>query len=140
MQEGNLKSMFPGSNVHRTRDHELTWVHTLCPSPIGDEYKVNLVYKINCGVKFFVSEPKLQLAKGKSTLPHVYSTPKQQLCLYYPDGIEWNVGKLYTQTIIPWASEWLYHYEIWVGTGIWHGGGTTHPIEKVQDPKETEIK
>jgi hypothetical protein len=27
------------------------------------------------------------------------------------------------ETIIPWTSEWLYFYELWVFTGEWHGGG-----------------
>jgi len=26
-------------------------------------------------------------------------------------------------TILPWASEWLFHYEIWRATGEWTGGG-----------------
>ena len=29
-------------------------------------------------------------------------------------------------TIVPWACEWLLHYEIWLATGEWHGGGE-HP-------------
>lgn len=28
-----------------------------------------------------------------------------------------------SDTIIPWTSEWLLHYEYWVLTGIWQGGG-----------------
>src|SRR5690606_39815126 len=59
----------------------------------------------------------------KKLLPHVYSTPKQQLCLYYPKEKEWNTGMYYVHTLIPWACEWLCHYELWVSTGIWHGGG-----------------
>jgi len=30
---------------------------------------------------------------------------------------------LIADTIIPWASEWLFHYEIWKVTKTWHGGG-----------------
>ena len=26
-------------------------------------------------------------------------------------------------TIIPWTSEWLLHYELWHATGKWLGGG-----------------
>jgi hypothetical protein len=33
------------------------------------------------------------LAKGEEFLPHVYSTPEQQLCLYYPDYNEWGTSK-----------------------------------------------
>jgi hypothetical protein len=27
-------------------------------------------------------------------------------------------------TVIPWISEWLYFYELWLVTGEWLGGGT----------------
>lgn len=26
-------------------------------------------------------------------------------------------------TIVHWAVEWMYYYEIWVSTGKWMGGG-----------------
>ena len=32
-----------------------------------------------------------------------------------------------SKTIIPWVYDWLYHYEIWVGTGEWTGGGVHLP-------------
>jgi hypothetical protein len=81
-------------------------------------------------MNFYVLDPKpLSLAKDAKFLPHVYSTPEQRLCLFFPDGTEWNHSMLYTTTIIPWAFEWLVHYEIWVGTEEWHGGGTKHSLE-----------
>ena len=30
---------------------------------------------------------------------------------------------LIADTIVPWTCEWLIHYEIWLATGEWHGGG-----------------
>lgn len=122
-QEGALKSYFPESNVKRSGERKLIWTHYLTPSPLSETYKVKLVYGWGEGINFYVVEPKLQLPVGETKLKHVYSTKKQRLCLYFPDGKEWNVGKLYVITIIPWASEWLYHHEIWVATGVWHGGG-----------------
>jgi len=122
-QENSLKSMFPNSKIKRFREESLVWIHTLTPSPLSESYKVKLEYKRNNAVKFYVLEPKLKLATGKKFLPHVYSTEKQQLCLYYPNRFEWNVDMLYTKTIIPWACEWLYFYEIWAQSGIWYGGG-----------------
>ena len=29
-----------------------------------------------------------------------------------------------------WAIEWLYHYELWLITGDWLGGGTVHGATK----------
>ena len=28
---------------------------------------------------------------------------------------------LIVDTIVPWAAEWLLHYEIWLATGEWFG-------------------
>jgi len=39
---------------------------------------------------------------------------------------EWHAGMLFVQTIIPWMSEWLYFYEIWLCCGKWLGGGIEH--------------
>jgi hypothetical protein len=29
-------------------------------------------------------------------------------------------------TILPWAAEWLLHYETWKVTDCWHGGGDVY--------------
>lgn len=31
-------------------------------------------------------------------------------------------------TIVPWACDWLMHYEFWLATGTWAGGGV-HPTK-----------
>jgi hypothetical protein len=59
-------------------------------------------------------------------LPHVYSSDTQYLCLHYPREKKWTESQNIAVTIIPWAAEWLFHYEIWVITGTWNGGGTIH--------------
>lgn len=125
-QEGALRSYFPKSTTIRRGEDELIWIHAVTPNPLSAEYEIKLHYTRKEGVKVFVLGPPLKLAKGKKWLPHVWSTPNQQLCLFYPDGREFHEGMLYVRSIIPWALEWLYHYEIWVGTGKWHGGGIDH--------------
>ena len=37
---------------------------------------------------------------------------------------------LIAETIVPWASEWLFYYEIWKGTGEWYGGGDWPPLDR----------
>lgn len=125
-QAGALRSYFPSSEIKYNGEKELTWIGDLTPTPLSITYKVKIHYKLGEFIRVFVLHPKLLLAAGKRTLPHVYSMPKQELCLYYPKADEWHPGMFYVQTLIPWASEWLYHYEIWVGTGVWHGGGKDH--------------
>lgn len=129
-QAGALKSYFPDSAITRKNEKELVWICSITPSPLSPTYKLKLHYKCNKGAKVYVLAPKpLELAEGKDKLPHVYSTPEQRLCLYYPSGDEWNTGMYYVHTLIPWACEWLCHYEIWVGTGEWRGGGIHHETE-----------
>ena len=51
-------------------------------------------------------------------------------CVYTTlTGNEWNSSMYYVKTLIPWACEWLMHYECWVATGAWHGGGIHHETE-----------
>ena len=126
-QAGALKSYFPDSTIIRKGDLELKWTCTITPTPLSASYKLHLHYQKSEGVKVYVLEPKpLVLAPGENHLPHVYSTVEQELCLYYPKDKEWTPAMLYVHTLIPWACEWLLHYEIWVATGEWKGGGIEH--------------
>lgn len=130
IQERFLKELFPQAKIQRNGENFLTWVDSVTPSPLSCSYKLKLEYMKGKRVSVYVVEPApLKLAQGKTILPHVYSTEKQKLCLYFPDGKQWNERMLFAKTIIPWACEWLLHYELWVGTGEWHGGGI-HPIIK----------
>ena len=96
-------------DIHTNR---LIWKTTLQPSELS--------------LAYVVSPNPLALADGAQRLPHVYDHVKQQLCLYYGPAREWTPDKMIADTIVPWASEWLLHYEFWLVTGIWHGGGI-HP-------------
>ena len=57
--------------------------------------------------------------QGLEDLPHVFDG--DELCLCYPR--QFNPRILIAKTIIPWASEWLLHFEFFLITGAWHGGG-----------------
>ncbi len=140
IQAAHIKKMYPEVPITTSRDQQLVWSHTISPSPLGGHYKVKLVYvidgssnkggkqKTSSAPKVYVNVPKLELAQGASKLPHCYDQKSQHLCLYYPDGTEWNKSMLLSTTVIPWTYEWLYHYEIWLGTGKWMGGGV-HPVK-----------
>jgi|SRR5690554_632385 len=141
VQEGVLKSYFPGSRILRKNETNLLWEYELTPTPLSRTYKVKLTYSKGVGVKFYVLEPNpLPKAPGETFLPHVYSTAEQRLCLYYPKDNEWTPNMLFAKTIIPWACEWLLHYELWVMTGKWHGGGIEHNTDsdKVENESNEE--
>ena len=127
MQEKLLKIYFPESKTITYMGIRLKWKGYLQPTPFSNLYKVRITYTLGRTPKVYVIEPKkLAMPEGATKLEHVWNHEKQQLCLFYPDGIQWNRSKLLAQTIVPWASEWLYFYEIWPETGSWKGGGT-HP-------------
>ncbi|MCV9940422.1 hypothetical protein OIU35_29075 [Boseaceae bacterium BT-24-1] len=62
--------------------------------------------------------------------PHIYldveDPARSCLCLYDYRDDEWGPHRAIAETIIPWASEWLFFYEAWLATGIWSGGGHDH--------------
>lgn len=124
IQKLALNKLFPDaeSQIHRS---ELVWVGMLQPSPMSDCYKVRVLYKLNGSPDVKVLEPPLQ-PKNNQKAPHLYSG--ERLCLYLPQVGEWTKGMLLSETIIPWASEWLLNYEIWLVTGEWCGGGV-HPTK-----------
>lgn len=128
IQQLQLKAMFPES-ISTIRNHcELIWKSKLLPSPLSQEYLVQLNYKITSHPKVKVLEPDLTVTDGQK-LPHVY--PYNYLCLFYPKYREWKAEFSLADTIVPWISDWLLHYEIWLVTGAWHGDGI-HPPEGQQ--------
>ncbi len=118
----HLKRLFPDSHAHIQRDR-LTWEHKITPSQLSQSYTVRLAYKFAKPPQVNVLDPELIAPEGKR-LPHTY--PGKRLCLYYPGIGNWRGDMLLAETIVPWISEWLYYYEIWLVTGERHGGGA-HP-------------
>ena len=126
-QLAGLKRDFSFGESKIVNSKILQWIGTLKSSPIGDDYKVKLIYELGKNPNIYVLEPTpLKLFEGKKSLPHVYDHKTQRLCLFYPDWKEWNSSKSIAQTVMVWAIEWLYHYELWLITGEWLGGGTVH--------------
>lgn len=123
-----LKKYYPEAAIKKISKNSFIWIGELRSSPMGSVYKIKLEYTLGRDPEVFVVEPSpLKLAEGQKRLPHVYSHDKQHLCLFYPKGDEWQEGKMIASTIIPWAIEWLFHYEIWLITSKWQGGGK-HPV------------
>lgn len=139
LQEMHLRKIFPASKITRHREQKLVFEHIIQPSPNSNKYKVRIEYQRNKGIRVFVIEPKLDFYKEEEFLPHVYSTSEQRLCLYYPNRIEWNVSKLFVDTILPWTSEWLFFYELWLITGEWLGGGIGHKNDAERELRNSGV-
>ncbi|MEY9893897.1 hypothetical protein ABIA35_007434 [Catenulispora sp. MAP12-49] len=82
------------------------------------------MYRHRCRPCVTVTDPPLELHPAGKWLPHVYRDGN--LCLYLPG--QWHEEMLLADTILPWASEWLLHYELWLVTGHWSGSGHDCPV------------
>lgn len=71
----------------------------------------------------YVARPRLRLVDGQG-LPHVYAL--NTLCLFLGNR-EWHESIPIADTLVPWTSQWLLFYELWLATGgEWLGEGE-HP-------------
>ncbi len=104
---------------------ELNCTLRLQPSPASQRYTVHLAYRHGRRPRITVIDPPLILHPGAASLPHVYAG--DELCLYFPG--QWKHDRLLAHTVVPWISEWLMYYEVWLVTGRWAGGGHTHTAD-----------
>lgn len=125
VQRMALRSAFPESHIV-VKPSELIWKGLITPTPMSQTYHVEVSYKLNSSPKVRVIEPVLETRDGKRC-EHLY--PGDYLCLFFPG--QWDGSMLIADTILPWASEWLMYYEIWIATGLWEGGGF-HPVTPKQ--------
>lgn len=125
VQAGKIRHDYPLSSISYTHT-QLRWRATITPSPLSISYNIKLSYTKGKHPNVFVVAPKLELYPGIEKLPHVYNTDRQWLCLYHRPTYEWEHFMFIADTIIPWTHEWLVHYELWLSSGVWRGGGTVH--------------
>ena len=118
-----IKSRWPGFVVSLSGG-QLAAVGRLRPTARSDKYSVKLTYRLEKRPEVTVLEPVITANFNGEMPEHLY--PGNVLCLYRPIYGEFKFSDLISETIIPWASLWLYHYEVWHMTGDWLGGGE-HP-------------
>jgi hypothetical protein len=112
-----LRARFPGGKV-KIRPTILVWTGDIQPTPLSSIYTVQITHRVGRLPRVVVVDSPLDGRPGEP-LPHFYR--EGSLCLHLRN--EWNPGMFIVETILPWTSEWLAHYEIWKATGDWHGGG-----------------
>lgn len=121
----NVKKRFPDFSTSKQKEM-VTWIGYLQPTPMSSKYKIKIQYSPrNVHPKIWVIFPELIKRIDQDKIPHTYN--ENRLCLFLPGTGEWTRDKLISDTIIPWASLWLYYYEVWHATGDWLGGGV-HPL------------
>lgn len=116
-QAVRLKNLFPDSDVVMTPGR-LVWRGQLRPTPLSQQYDVEIVYQGLRRPLITILAPTLKAPAGKR-LKHVFSG--NHPCVHLHD--EWNPSMTIATTVVPWTAEWLLHHEIYQATGEWTGGG-----------------
>lgn len=116
------------SSQYNITKGKLIWKSKVRPTQLSREYNIEIIYAKSNLPEVYVVGDELQNLDSKD-FPHKYEidieNKRVKLCLYRYYK-EFSSEKLICETIIPWAIEWLYFYEIWLVTGEWQGGGE-HP-------------
>lgn len=117
-QLADLSRTYPDSRKN-LKYGRLTWTGDIQPGPACDTYRVRITWDGRSSrPAVHVLSPNLTALLDED-IPHRFEGGN--LCLHY-NG-EWDPTMLISETIIPWTSEWLLHYELWLATGEWLGGG-----------------
>ena len=127
-QAKRLRQVQPKSKVRfDQRGNRLVWVGHLQPTVLSDKYRIRIEVKRSNQLKpdVFVEQPSLKDRDG-ATIPHLYDRDSSRLCLWLPGHGEWTSAMWIADSVLLWAAEWLFFYEIWYATGEWLGGGE-HP-------------
>lgn len=119
-QMAAIKERYPTFRV-TVNKNELIAYGSIQPTERSVVYDVRIKYEVNDRPDVKVVSPLLIRNFKGEEIPHMYS--QKSLCLYRPKYKQFTNADLICDTIIPWTSLWLYHYEIWHITGEWKGGG-----------------
>ena len=104
----------------------------LQPTENSISYKLRISTNVDSTiVSIFPIDPYIGTEKNGNIVPHMYNDGS--LCLFYSPNQEWSYDDLWAESLIPWASLWLYYYEIWLQTGEWLGGGIHSGEEKKKE-------
>src|SRR5271154_7004850 len=83
-QIGRMRSKFPGLAVDFKRGR-FVWTGDWCPHPFSDTYLIQVSYTLGRRPRIGILRPQLQLAEGKTRLPHVYLDGQTDICVHRPE-------------------------------------------------------
>jgi hypothetical protein len=125
-QVSSIRYKYPHFRTEFTSHRSMKVTGVLRPTSRSDAYEFILKYNLDDSPKTKILAPMLMKNCKGEEAPHLY--PNENLCLYHPQYREFSRIDFLSDTIIPWASLWLYYYEVWHLTGEWLGGGE-HPVK-----------
>jgi hypothetical protein len=117
-QIGRMAGLHSGFHGVLTRN-VVSWTGELQPSAMSENYLVRIEYKLRKRPKIWVLKPELRRQRSGQKIPHTFRDGS--VCLHLHE--DWTPAMSISDTIIPWLALWLYHYEVWLATGDWLGGG-----------------
>jgi hypothetical protein len=117
-QIGRMSVSYPGFRGRLVRN-SIQWDGELQPTPMSNTYSVRIDYVLRDRPKVWVVRPNLSETRRAVRIPHTFSNGS--VCLHLHS--DWTPKMFVAETIVPWLSLWLFHYEVWRATGVWHGGG-----------------
>lgn len=111
------------------RRSQLRWEQVIRPHSLAHAYRCRLEHTLGDYPRVFCLEPTLSEIAGARKLPHVRSrTEPIELCLFMYQRESWNDTMKLADVVVPLTAYWLAHFEEWLFSGYWRGGGT-HEIE-----------
>jgi hypothetical protein len=132
-----LMHRFPDGTGQIVRS-QLSWDQSIQPHILAHNYLCRLEFKLETYPKVYCLTPALSVLAEGRTLPHVYTrTEPICMCLFMRNRECWNDSMVLADVVIPLAFYWLAHFEEWLYSGVWRGGGT-HAI-KPNAPKVMPI-
>jgi hypothetical protein len=123
-QAHGLRNAYLLGQLEHVTETDLRWFCNVRPTPINDNYFIQLDYRYGGIPRVRVVAPDLFVPPGKR-LPHVF--PDGCICIYdcRESAHEWEPW-MELSIIVPWAALWLYYYEAWITTGVWAGREARH--------------
>jgi hypothetical protein len=115
-QAFGLRSLFPESQT-TLRGRRLRWIGDLQPTELSQPYCTRIDYTLGQYPTARVIDPPI--TEVHKRVPHVYNDGT--LCVH--DVNDWNPRMHLADTIVAWAIEWLYFWELFLATDIWYGDG-----------------
>jgi hypothetical protein len=128
-QEVRMRSRFPNFRV--VERNRMMWRGEIRPREDGASFtlQIRAGKTLNTAPSVHVLAPVLVRAPGSKVAPHCFAD--ESLCLYHRNENPWFGDQYIAETIIPWACEWCYFYEVWLETGRWFGPEYPHGTPKV---------
>ncbi len=125
----HLQRRFVGSGeIRRSR---LMWTQTIQPHPLAHVYRCRLEHTLGEYPQMYCLDPLLSVLAAGRKLPHVRTrTEPIEMCLFMRRVECWTDDMFLANVTVPLASYWLAHFEEWLFSGHWRGGGT-HEIDFV---------